>query len=62
MSPNEVILAATKHAAETLRVDAGVISPGKLADVILVKGNPLDSVLYLQNVEVVIKGGVVQKF
>jgi imidazolonepropionase-like amidohydrolase len=43
-------------------VDAGVISPGKLADVILVKGNPLDAVLYLQNVEVVIKGGVVQKF
>jgi imidazolonepropionase-like amidohydrolase len=62
MSPNEVILASTKHAAETLRVDAGAISPGKLADVILVKGNPLDSVLYLQNVEVVIKGGVVQKF
>jgi imidazolonepropionase-like amidohydrolase len=62
MSPNEVLLASTKHAAETLRVDAGVITPGKLADVILVKGNPLDSVLYLQNVEVVIKGGVVQKF
>jgi imidazolonepropionase-like amidohydrolase len=62
MSPNEVILAATKHAAETLRVDAGVITPGKLADVILVKGNPLDSVLYLQNVELVIKGGVAQKF
>jgi imidazolonepropionase-like amidohydrolase len=62
MSPNEVILASTKHAAEMLRVDAGVIAPGKLADVILVKGNPLDSVLYLQNVEVVIKGGVVQKF
>ncbi len=62
MSANEVILASTKHAAETLRVDAGVIAPGKLADVILVKGNPLDSVLYLQNVEVVVKGGVVQKF
>jgi imidazolonepropionase-like amidohydrolase len=62
MSPNEVILASTKHAAETLRVDAGVIAPGKLADVILLKGNPLDSVLYLQNVELVIKGGVAQKF
>jgi imidazolonepropionase-like amidohydrolase len=62
LSPTEVILAATKHAAETLRVDTGVIAPGKLADVILVKGNPLDSVLYLQNVETVIKGGVVQKF
>ncbi len=62
MSANEVILASTKHAAETLRLDAGVIAPGRLADVILVKGNSLDSVLYLQNVEVVIKGGMVQKF
>ncbi|HSF19013.1 MAG TPA: amidohydrolase family protein [Vicinamibacteria bacterium] len=60
MSPNEVILAATKHAAETLRVNAGVIQPGKLADIILVKGNPLESVLYLQNVELVIKAGKVQ--
>ncbi|MGH9332887.1 MAG: amidohydrolase family protein, partial [Vicinamibacteria bacterium] len=46
MSENDAILASTKHAAETLRVDTGVIHPGKLADVILVKGNPLDSVLY----------------
>jgi imidazolonepropionase-like amidohydrolase len=62
MGPNEVIIASTKHAAETLRVDAGVVAKGKLADIILVKGNPLDSVLYLQNVERVIKGGVVQRF
>lgn len=61
MSPNDVILAATRDAAATLRVDAGRIQPGRLADIILVKGNPLDSVLYLQNVELVIKGGVVQE-
>jgi imidazolonepropionase-like amidohydrolase len=60
MSPNEVILAATRDAAETLRVNAGRIEPGRLADIILVKGNPLESVHYLQNVELVIKGGVVQ--
>ncbi len=60
MSPNEVILAATRDAAATLRIEAGRILPGLLADIILVKGNPLDSVLYLQNVELVIKGGVVQ--
>jgi imidazolonepropionase-like amidohydrolase len=60
MSPNEVILAATRDAAETLRVNAGRIEPGRLADIILVKGNPLESVHHLQNVELVIKGGVVQ--
>jgi imidazolonepropionase-like amidohydrolase len=57
MTPNEVIVASTRLAAETLRVDTGVIYPGKLADVILVRGNPLDSVLYLQNVERVMVGG-----
>ena len=60
MSTNEVLMAATKHAAETLRVNAGVVHPGKLADVILIRGNPLESVLYLQNVELVIKEGKVQ--
>jgi imidazolonepropionase-like amidohydrolase len=61
MSPNEAILASTKYAAEALHLNAGIIHPGRLADIILVKGNPLDSVLYLQNIELVIKGGVVQR-
>lgn len=61
MSTNEAIVAATKHAAEALGVHTGVIHPGYLADITLVKGDPLDNVLYLQNVELVIKDGVVQK-
>jgi imidazolonepropionase-like amidohydrolase len=60
MSENDVIIAATKQAAEALDVHTGVIHPGYLADIILVKGNPLASMLYLQNTEVVIKDGVVQ--
>jgi imidazolonepropionase-like amidohydrolase len=59
MTPNEVIMASTKLAAQALGVNAGLIDPGRLADIILVRGNPLDSVLYLQNVERVIKSGVV---
>lgn len=59
MTPHEAILASTKLAAQTLGVNAGLIHPGRLADVILVRGNPLDNLLYLQNVERVIKGGVV---
>ena len=61
LSTNEAIMSATKHAAETLGVNAGRIEPGRLADIILVKGNPLENVYYLQNVELVIKGGVVQQ-
>ena len=59
MTPAEVIVASTRLAAQALGVNTGAIHPGRLADVILVKGNPLDSMLYLQNVELVIKGGVV---
>ncbi|MGH9349697.1 MAG: amidohydrolase family protein [Vicinamibacterales bacterium] len=60
MTPSEVIGATTKDAAAALRVNTGVITPGRLADIILVKGNPLESMLYLQNVAVVIKDGAVQ--
>ena len=42
-----------------VNVNAGAVHPGRLADLILVRGNPLDSMIYLQNVERVIKGGVV---
>lgn len=60
MTPSEVIVATTKDAAAALRVNTGLITPGRLADIILVKGNPLESMLYMQNVAVVIKDGVVQ--
>jgi imidazolonepropionase-like amidohydrolase len=59
LTPMEAIVASTNLAAQALGVNTGLIHPGRLADVILVRGNPLDSVLYLQNVERVIKGGVV---
>jgi imidazolonepropionase-like amidohydrolase len=38
--------------------DIGTIEPGKLADIIVVNGNPLFDILALSHVEVVIKGGV----
>jgi imidazolonepropionase-like amidohydrolase len=59
LSPMETVVATTKQAAQALGVNAGVIHPGRLADLILVRGNPLDSMLYLQHIERVIKGGVV---
>ena len=35
------------------------IEEGKLADMIAVKGNPLDDISILENIEVIIKDGVV---
>lgn len=61
MTSNEAIVAATRDAAAALKLNTGLIQPGRLADIILVKGNPLDSILYVQNVEHVIKGGVQYK-
>ena len=60
LSPNEAIVAGTKDAAAALGVNAGVIHPGRLADIILVKGNPLEDISSLERVEHVIKGGVQQ--
>lgn len=60
MPPGEVITATTRDAAAALRVNTGAVVPGRLADIILVKGNPLEHIVYTQNVALVIKGGVVQ--
>ena len=37
----------------------GTLEPGKLADVVLLGGNPLDGYWNLLNTKLVIKGGVV---
>jgi imidazolonepropionase-like amidohydrolase len=59
LTPMETIVASTRLAAQALGVDAGVISKGRLADLILVRGNPLDGMSALSRVEVVIKDGAV---
>ena len=59
LSPMDTIVAATRLTAQALGVDTGVIAPGRLADVILVRGNPLTSMRALERVEMVIKDGVV---
>lgn len=45
MSPGEVIVAATKNAAEFLRIpSAGTVAPGMSADFIVLEANPLDDI------------------
>ncbi len=55
----DVILSITKNGAELcgLADKVGTLEPGKLADVISVKGNPLDDIKCLRNVGLVMKGG-----
>ncbi len=63
MSPMKAIQSATLTAAQLLRIDdrLGTIEPNKLADIVAVKGNPLDDIKLLQHVAFVMKGGVTFK-
>lgn len=60
MSPMDAIVAATRTGAEALRLEKelGTVEVGKLADVIVVAGNPLQNMAALKRVAYVIKGGV----
>jgi imidazolonepropionase-like amidohydrolase len=63
MSPQRAIASATRINARILGRgrDLGTIEPGKLADIIVVNGDPLFDITALGHVEVVVKDGVVVK-
>ncbi len=60
MTPMDAIIAATRNGAEALGLEdeLGTIEEGKIADVIVVAGNPLADLEALKRVFAVIKGGV----
>ncbi len=63
MTPMQAIQSATANAGRALgrETDVGAIAVGRYGDMIAVKGDPLADVRVLENVPVVIKGGVVEK-
>lgn len=63
MPPMEAIRAATYWPAQLLKKgnDLGTIAPGKLADIIVVDGDPLQDMTAMRNVVHVVKDGVQYK-
>jgi imidazolonepropionase-like amidohydrolase len=61
MTPMEIILASTRNSAHVCRLEQhlGTLEVGKLADVLVVNGDPLQDMRVLANVRMVIHGGVI---
>lgn len=63
MTPMRAIQSATLEAARLLKIDdrLGTIEPTKLADIVAVRGNPLDDIRLMREIGFVMKDGVVVK-
>ena len=63
MTPMQAIVAGTSSGATLLGLEAdiGTVSAGRRADLVAVRGNPLQNIQILENVEFVMKDGVVFK-
>ena len=61
MTPIEAIKAATLHGAAVCEMQdkIGSIEVGKLADLLVLKKNPLENIHNIRTVRMVLKGGVV---
>ncbi len=63
MTPAQALVSATSLSAELLGWEdrVGAIEPGLYADIIAVRGNPLDDIGEMEDVDFVMKGGVIYK-
>lgn len=60
MTPMDTLVAGTRNGAEAIGMldELGTIEKGKIADIIVVAGNPLESMEAMKRIAVVIKDGV----
>ena len=66
MTPLEAIVATTKTASECIHMadEIGTLEPGKLADLVVVDGDPLQDITLLQDTErlrLIMQGGRAHK-
>jgi len=60
MTPMQSIQAATGRASEEMgRTDVGAVVPGRYADMIAVKADPLKDITVLEKIDHVMKGGTI---
>jgi len=61
LSPMEAIMAGTRNAADNLGRgnELGTVEKGKLADMIVVSGNPIEEIEKTRDIKMVVKDGVV---
>jgi imidazolonepropionase-like amidohydrolase len=59
MTPMQIIVAATRNAAHVcgLEAELGTLEVGKLADILITNGDPLNDLSALTQVQIVIHGG-----
>ncbi len=60
MTPMQIIVAATRNAAHVCNLDrvVGTLEPDKIADILIVNGDPLRDIHALSDVRHVLHGGV----
>ncbi|MCY0859805.1 MAG: amidohydrolase family protein [Sulfolobaceae archaeon] len=58
LKPVEALTAATYNPAKVLGVNVGEIKPGKLADIVIINGDPTYNIRDVAKVKKVIKGGI----
>jgi imidazolonepropionase-like amidohydrolase len=61
LTPLEALAAATRNAAAVMGIgtDRGTLTPGRIADLVLLDGNPADDIRNTRRISYVIKGGSV---
>jgi imidazolonepropionase-like amidohydrolase len=58
MTPMQIIVAGTRNAAQVCGLDKhGTLEPGKVADIVVVSGNPLEDLDALKHTFMVIHNG-----